>query len=398
MTATDPAPFDDVPENLRWIDAELSAQLAELADRGESDTAEFKRGLPEQASSLAKEIAGFATSRAGRIFLGVEDDGAIVGIEDCDTHDGRNRIRSRIEGIVKTVLPLVHVRLSFAAAGERIVAILDVPKGKQPIYYSKDIPYLRQMTATRPMTPDEVIAHVREWDKQSRPSAESRYRGDLATFLIDVDVMMADKRARRINPWAQSLRHDAGDLADRARSISATAPASLAETEPPLEKMAQALETLARERPVLSGPGAEIYGAMDEIDRLVSYIRSKWAPPETFGDDTIAQVQALVQSSAKQLAGLALRLATSDLDMSFEDVKREAGRRGMELLRCASLGVGLGAQDRVQALREIALSVRALETQPIYIDGGRSVRILIDGIRSESERLDNWLGSNSLPD
>ncbi|WP_420146471.1 helix-turn-helix domain-containing protein [Sphingobium sp.] len=120
MTATDPAPFDDVPENRRWIDAELSAQLAELADRGESDTAEFKRGLPEQASSLAKEIAGFATSRAGRIFLGVEDDGAIVGIEDCDTHDGRNRIRSRIEGIVKTVQPLVHVRLSFAAAGERV--------------------------------------------------------------------------------------------------------------------------------------------------------------------------------------------------------------------------------------------------------------------------------------
>ncbi|WP_093088515.1 AlbA family DNA-binding domain-containing protein [Sphingobium sp. AP50] len=87
-------------------------------------------------------MAGFATSRAGRIFLGIEDDGAIARIKGCDTHDGHNGIRSCIEGIVKTVRPHVHVRLSFATAAGRIVVALDVAKGKQPIYYSKDIHYL----------------------------------------------------------------------------------------------------------------------------------------------------------------------------------------------------------------------------------------------------------------
>lgn len=54
MIGPDAAPFDDVTGDHRWIDAALSQQLAELAESGDRGIAEFKRGLQEQASSLAK--------------------------------------------------------------------------------------------------------------------------------------------------------------------------------------------------------------------------------------------------------------------------------------------------------------------------------------------------------
>lgn len=377
-----------------WLDGELSEKLADIADRGENEAVEFKSIIPEQTSSLAKEIAGFASTHAGRIFLGIEDDGTIVGIEGCDTHEGRNKIRSRIEGIVNTVKPLVQTRLTFASPGGAdapVVIVLDVPKGGQPVYYSRDVPYLRQMTAARPMTPDEVITHVRAWDKDRKPSADIRYLGDLAKFLIDVDVMLSDKRARRPNPWAQSLRLTAGFLASQARAIAATAPANLAETNPVLETMAVDLETLATERPVLKETSAEIYGAMDDLDRMVAHIRARWVPPETFSEDSIAHVRKTVSATAKQLDGLTCRVAERKPRTRYEDVKEEVGERGMDLLRCASVGIGLGPADRVAELRNIAVALRNLETRRIYFDGGASINRLIEDISDANGQLRAWL-------
>lgn len=58
----------------------LKAELLEIIANGENSGVEFKRDdiRPEQ---LAKEIVAFANVQGGRILLGVEDDGAITGIQ-----------------------------------------------------------------------------------------------------------------------------------------------------------------------------------------------------------------------------------------------------------------------------------------------------------------------------
>lgn len=58
----------------------LRAELLELVAHGENSGVEFKRDdvRPEQ---LAKEIVAMANFRGGSIFLGVEDDGSISGIQ-----------------------------------------------------------------------------------------------------------------------------------------------------------------------------------------------------------------------------------------------------------------------------------------------------------------------------
>ena len=59
--------------------AKLAAQLA----RGETLHTEFKR-LPLSPDSLAAAITAFANTDDGQVFLGVEDDGRIAGVDDLD--------------------------------------------------------------------------------------------------------------------------------------------------------------------------------------------------------------------------------------------------------------------------------------------------------------------------
>jgi ATP-dependent DNA helicase RecG len=64
----------------------LKAELLEIIANGENSGIEFKRDdiRPEQ---LAKEIVALANLQGGRVFLGVEDDGTISGIQKINTQE-----------------------------------------------------------------------------------------------------------------------------------------------------------------------------------------------------------------------------------------------------------------------------------------------------------------------
>jgi len=64
----------------------LRNELLEIIANGENSGVEFKRDdiRPEQ---LAKEIVAFANVQGGRIFLGVEDDGTITGLQRENTQE-----------------------------------------------------------------------------------------------------------------------------------------------------------------------------------------------------------------------------------------------------------------------------------------------------------------------
>ncbi len=55
------------------------AQLMEIIKNGENSGVEFKRDMIDNRG-LAKEIVAFANLSGGRLLLGVDDDGSIVGI------------------------------------------------------------------------------------------------------------------------------------------------------------------------------------------------------------------------------------------------------------------------------------------------------------------------------
>ncbi len=58
-------------------------ELNQLVALGEGLTLEFKRRVP-RPERIAKEVIAFANTRGGRLLLGVDDSGTIVGVRDPD--------------------------------------------------------------------------------------------------------------------------------------------------------------------------------------------------------------------------------------------------------------------------------------------------------------------------
>lgn len=61
-------------------------ELTQLASLGEGRHLEFKRRVP-RAERIAKEVIALANTGGGRLLLGVDDDGAIVGVRDAEEEE-----------------------------------------------------------------------------------------------------------------------------------------------------------------------------------------------------------------------------------------------------------------------------------------------------------------------
>ena len=113
---------------------------------------------------LAKEIAAFGSSNPGTIFLGVDDNGEIVGLQGVETVKNRDRLQTRVEGIcANSVSPPLIARTSFEKYDGKRVLRIEVPKGPEPIYFSSDKPYVRHGSLSRPARPQEVTELIRRW-------------------------------------------------------------------------------------------------------------------------------------------------------------------------------------------------------------------------------------------
>jgi ATP-dependent DNA helicase RecG len=74
--------------------------LEVILSEGEGHTVEFKERADK---SLASEVCAFANASGGRIFIGVDNDGRVVGA------DVGNTARSRIQDTINQIEPRLHV-------------------------------------------------------------------------------------------------------------------------------------------------------------------------------------------------------------------------------------------------------------------------------------------------
>lgn len=379
-----------------WADPVLSAELPRLAAMGETQDVEFKREMPKHLGDLAKEIAAFATSNAGTILLGIEDGGEIVGLADGVDESARRALRTRLEGVFNQVRPSVTPTLRFALFDGMVVVAIDVPKGTQPIYYAASIPYHRQITAARPLAPEDVIERVLEWQaaRGGKASPESEFLGTLAGFWPQVDLLLCERRKRKIKPWSDTLRWTAGIYADRARQLGANAPHELEALIEPLEQLADALTAITSERPALGRPDAEVIAAQQEAERILTEVRARYLSPSRFSDRAARTQRSAVEAEARRLEGLAKRIDADPRGMSLTTVQSEAAERGEALFLAASLGVGMGGDAQRDELRAIAEALRDVETMRVTMDGGRSVQRIHDATRDANRRLQDWIGAS----
>jgi ATP-dependent DNA helicase RecG len=173
----------------------------ELFDRiqlGEDSTTEFKdeRVRPE---GLAAAIVSFANASGGDVVIGVADDGRIVGVGHPDKL--ANRVDSVCRNNVEPPLGAAHVTLEKVRAGDQVVVVLHVSRGRQRPYRASDgVYYVRALAGRRAASRQELLEMLQ--------SAQSLFPDEVPVEdagIADLDLAyLVEQR-----PELKGLAHDA---------------------------------------------------------------------------------------------------------------------------------------------------------------------------------------------
>lgn len=109
--------------------------LRKAISLGEDSTRQFKADV-RNAESLASELAAFANSEGGVLYIGVADDGSIPGLSKADVARINQLISNAASHLVRSPIT-VHTR-NIAQKTGRVVIELTVPKGIDKPYFDKN--------------------------------------------------------------------------------------------------------------------------------------------------------------------------------------------------------------------------------------------------------------------
>jgi ATP-dependent DNA helicase RecG len=380
-----------------WIDEEASEQLPILRAQGEGQTLEYMKSFPENARDLAKEIAAFATSNSGTILIGVDNDGACVGIPAV-TPAQRDGLLRRIEGICNGVIkPAITPSPKFARDGTHTVLTLTVPKGSQPIYYANNIPYVRHITSSRPAEPHEVIELIQGTVRprfqvtatesvEEVPDKRTLFLADLMRDLASVVIFGEELEHRVVNPWLELVRAQFGNVASRLREAAAEQVAVDEKLELPLLDAAEALDHFAKLRLHL--------GSGDDLSASATLAVTKAKDLlERIGPEVIAHVptRQLVDQLAvirRELTALRIQADKAPESGSIQDIQTRSAVLGLKLLNIANYGVNRLAPNLHSALLSAGHQLHLSETERLYLDGGTSVARIIDNLKKAIDQFD----------
>ncbi|MCX5810232.1 MAG: putative DNA binding domain-containing protein [Proteobacteria bacterium] len=111
--------------------SELQAQIS----LGEDSRRQFKRDVTN-VDSLAAEMAAFANSEGGTIYLGVADDGSLAGLSRSDVKRLNQLIGNAASQHVRS--PLTVQTENIGVGEERVIIMLTIPKGQDKPYFDRN--------------------------------------------------------------------------------------------------------------------------------------------------------------------------------------------------------------------------------------------------------------------
>ncbi|WP_421708592.1 helix-turn-helix domain-containing protein [Algihabitans sp.] len=381
-----------------WIDETLSAELPLLRDRGEGQHLEFMERYPDNGHELSREIAAFASSNPGNILIGVADDGSLAGLEDVDTAEGRDRLCRRIEGVCSgNVRPAITPVIKFAKEDEAVVLAIEVPRGGQPVYYSRNTPYVRHLSRSRPAEPHEVIERVGEWLARNplAPAADeagSRFLSNLAATLIEVLIYGGELEQRNVNPWLDLVRTQLGRAGQELRRLASEDSAVEKGLDDRLRSIAEKLDAAASHRLVMGGDSWKtLAGYVSDAIAEASRLKAEHIDSVPLADQARRDSNDMIRRSARELSDLDRRAEAIASDGRVEELQEEASRIGQLLLTTSHYQIPEHDEDFVAQLREIGTGLHLIETQRLYMDGGQSMRRIVGRVHDLNTKLQTLL-------
>lgn len=122
----------------------MKDDLAVILSEGESYKIEFKEG-PDK--TLPSEVCAFANASGGQVFIGVNDDGVVVGT------DVSNAARSRVQDTINQIEPRLKVDID---VWDNII-VVTVPEGTHKPYSCSKGFYLRSGPNSQKLERDSII-------------------------------------------------------------------------------------------------------------------------------------------------------------------------------------------------------------------------------------------------
>lgn len=381
----------EVPD---WAHANLSRDLPLIRSRGEGQDLEFKAEFPSNTRELGKEIAAFATSNTGTILIGVADTGDLVGLSECDTPDGRDRLIRRLEGIsTGTVKPSITPTAKFAIEGDAIVLVVTVPKGSQPIYYSNNIPYVRHLTQARPAEPHEVIDYITSYNRdnsivfQNDDNLEkAQFYSSMINVLTDILVIADESDERLINPWLDMWLSELEYAASELRDLAVTIFANNEGIAPKLQDLSKKLDIIANSRFHIGSDG-DLKPRIIEIVEAVKEIAYEHISSFQLSETTLNQVKELIRTTALKVKSLHERAESMVDSGRIEELQSEASNLARPLTRAARYNIDTLGKGIKEDLLVVSRTLHLTETMRIRMDGGRSVDAIIDRIGDCANKL-----------
>ena len=134
-------------------------ELIELLSRGEDSHTQFKQAQDiRNATSLAAEMVAFANAEGGRILIGVDDLGSIVGI----TQDDIRRLNNLVSNVAsENVRPPINPITENVNTEKGLVMVVTIREGlSKPYADNQGIFWMKSGANKRPVTSREEIQRM----------------------------------------------------------------------------------------------------------------------------------------------------------------------------------------------------------------------------------------------
>tara|TARA_R110001583_G_scaffold80855_6_gene216485 strand:- start:11350 stop:12138 length:789 start_codon:yes stop_codon:yes gene_type:complete len=158
----------------------LQRDINELIAMGENEWVEFKSSIRYDyyrkttnrslEGVIAKTISGFMNAKGGRLIIGVDDDGNVLGLEnDFKTlkHKNKDGFEREVFRIISEYLSRkasFGCHLSFYRQDLKDICLVDVEPSSDPVYVKdgkNTVFYIRTGNATYPLSVEETVEYLK---------------------------------------------------------------------------------------------------------------------------------------------------------------------------------------------------------------------------------------------
>lgn len=368
-----------------WANKELSQNLTDIASMGENQFVDFKSKL-DRNERMAKEIASFATSNEGTIYIGIDDEGNIIGISNGFDSNVRKDLIERLEKICSgCIKPAVTPSFEFAVTSNSVILAIKIKKGPEPLYYStKNIPYVRNYSQALPAEPSDVYQIFNEYfknqfNKDSKPDPDIEFASELMKLTNDINKIIDQTGYRVINPWLDYWKDELRYIAEDLRELSSTSSAIENKMEDDILELADQADKVSNHPEYLSS-GNSRTDAIENLKKTNDDFFSKHLKGIPFDANSYSSIDKEIVFAHNKLKTLLKRSEKLIENYENEELKSVASEIGKKLLEVCYYDIDDHLKGNLSELRELAIKLDVIETVKIYSNVSHSMKEIVDNL------------------